>query len=215
MNILITAATATELSIADDCLSDLPVMKIVSGVGMVNTAFHLGNYFANHKPDLAINIGIAGSFSHARLLTDVVLVNEDAFAWFGASSPEGFLPFQMNGKFDNTIAYERYKASGLSLFNEFIANNIVGKGSSIDQVKGITVQTVSGTKEEIEKLKAYYQPDIETMEGAAFFYACQLANVPSIQIRALSNYVEERNKAKWKVNEALQALKARLDLFSF
>ncbi|HHS95693.1 MAG TPA: futalosine hydrolase, partial [Phaeodactylibacter sp.] len=38
------------------------VVCIISGVGQAVTAFHLGRYLAQHKTDLCINAGIAGSF---------------------------------------------------------------------------------------------------------------------------------------------------------
>lgn len=44
------------------------------------------------------------------------------------------------------------------------------------------------------------------MEGASLHYVCREANIPFIQMRAISNYIGERNKAKWKMKEALEAL---------
>ena len=44
------------------------------------------------------------------------------------------------------------------------------------------------------------------MEGAAFMYACLMHGVPFAQIRAVSNVVERRNRAAWKVQEAIDAL---------
>lgn len=44
------------------------------------------------------------------------------------------------------------------------------------------------------------------MEGAAFFYACLSAGVPCAQVRAVSNYVERRNRAAWKLGDAIAAL---------
>ena len=41
------------------------------------------------------------------------------------------------------------------------------------------------------------------MEGADFAYVCMMMNVPHFQIRAISNYVEKRNRNAWKIEEAL------------
>ena len=44
------------------------------------------------------------------------------------------------------------------------------------------------------------------MEGAAVFYACKMNNVPCLQVRAISNYVEPRNKENWQINLAINNL---------
>jgi len=44
------------------------------------------------------------------------------------------------------------------------------------------------------------------MEGAAFFYACEKAGVKAMQIRAVSNYVEKRNRDNWQIGPAIKNL---------
>jgi futalosine hydrolase len=44
------------------------------------------------------------------------------------------------------------------------------------------------------------------MEGAAFFYACRKEGVPGLQIRAVSNYVEKRNRDAWQIGLAVKNL---------
>jgi len=41
------------------------------------------------------------------------------------------------------------------------------------------------------------------MEGAAFFYACFMERLPCLQIRAVSNYIEDRNKDRWNIPLAI------------
>jgi nucleoside phosphorylase len=49
-------------------------------------------------------------------------------------------------------------------------------------------------------------PQVESMEGAAFFYACKQMDVPCIQIRVVSNYVEKRNRDNWNIGLAIKNL---------
>ena len=49
-------------------------------------------------------------------------------------------------------------------------------------------------------------PQLESMEGAAFFYACEEYKLPCLQIRAVSNYVEKRNRANWDIPLAIKNL---------
>jgi futalosine hydrolase len=48
------------------------------------------------------------------------------------------------------------------------------------------------------------------MEGAALHYIGLLEKIPFLQIRSLSNFIGERNKAKWKMKEAIAALNREL-----
>jgi futalosine hydrolase len=41
------------------------------------------------------------------------------------------------------------------------------------------------------------------MEGAAFMFVCELENIPYVQIRAVSNYVEKRNREAWNIPLAI------------
>ena len=48
------------------------------------------------------------------------------------------------------------------------------------------------------------------MEGAAFHYACLLQKFKFFQLRSVSNVVGERDKNKWKMKEAIEALNNEL-----
>ena len=77
-------------------------------------------------------------------------------------------------------------------------------------VRAITVNTSTGSEITMEKLLKKYNPDIETMEGATFFYICSRENIPFLALRAISNKVEKRNKNNWNINLALNNLSEKL-----
>ena len=80
--------------------------------------------------------------------------------------------------------------------------NVTAK-TNLQKVKGITVNTVHGNEESIAEIVNRLNPDVESMEGAAFFKVCKEFAVPCIQIRAISNNVEKRNKANWNMSLAI------------
>jgi len=47
---------------------------------------------------------------------------------------------------------------------------------------------------------------VEGMEGFAVLRACALANVPAIEVRAISNEIAEGDRARWRIGRALEAL---------
>jgi len=78
--------------------------------------------------------------------------------------------------------------------------------AALPPVRGITVNTVHGDPESIARVVERCRPDVESMEGAAFMYACLVHGVAFAQVRAVSNLVERRNRAAWKIGDAIGAL---------
>lgn len=54
---------------------------------------------------------------------------------------------------------------------------------------------------------------VEAMEGFAVLRAAALAGVPGVELRAVSNAVDEPDRGKWRVEEALGVLAGALDRF--
>jgi futalosine hydrolase len=211
MRILVVAATEPEIAklIADlrfsvyDCdqganisceLRDAyqrhDISTLITGAGMVATAYSLGKHLATNQYDLAINLGIAGSFDRNIVLGEVVEITEDHFSELGAEDDEAFLTIDQLGFGESVFK------SGYELPASF----------GIKKVSAITVNTVHGNQANIGKLAQRISPQLESMEGAAFFYACKHAGVPGLQIRAVSNYVEKRNRDAWQIGLAIKNL---------
>lgn len=213
MKILLVAATRAEVEPLLNPLQrirpEIAVEVLITGVGMVATAFALGKQLSLNQYDLAINVGIAGSFDFNLPLGEVVLITEDIFSEQGAEDGESFLPLQELG-FGGTEFY------GTSL-NELTASDfglLTNSLQKLKTVKAITVNKVHGHELSIEKTLSRFTAQVESMEGAAFFYACKQTKTPCLQIRAISNYVERRNKEKWNIGLAVKNLhKFVADLF--
>lgn len=168
----------------------LQIKICVTKVGMVNTAFELGK-LNGQSFDMAINAGVAGSFNDVELGT-VVNVTDDCYSELGAEDDGHFLPVDVLG-----LGQQR-----LGLLN-IIHNEVTNK---LPLVNGITVNTIHGNVESIEKVMQDYQADVETMEGAAFIQAANAFNWRAIQLRAISNKVEKRNKNNWQMSLAIKNL---------
>ena len=142
---------------------------------------------------MAINAGVAGGFKKNILPGSVVNVVSDCFADLGVEDGNKFLTAKEIG----LVASIRYQVSDTR------TKKIL---SDIPQVKGITVNTVHGNPSSIKKIVQKFHPDIESMEGAAFFFSCIHEEIPCMQIRAISNYVERRNKKNWKMDLSIKNL---------
>lgn len=211
MNILLVAATKSEVepllkefvkdpAEADFNLGRLRVKCLISGVGMFATTFAMARELSTQSYDLAINAGIAGSFDRHFTLGQVLHVTDDNFADFGVEDGNQFI--SMN---DLGLGLNHYEPIDPNL-----------NSSSLDRIakaRAITVNKVHGDENSISATTARLNPQLESMEGAAFFYACSQFSLPSIQIRAVSNYVERRNRDQWNIPLAIEELNQFLCTF--
>lgn len=211
MQVLIVAATEMEVELLRESLgksvgknkyyyNDLVVDLLVGGVGMTATAFSMGSYLVNKNYDLAVNVGLVGAFDRNLQLGQVVEVITDCFPEMGAENGKQFLSLsELQLQAANAFPFEK------ELIKADVPETLY-QTHRWEKVHGITVNTVHGDEASISKIESLFEVQVESMEGAAFFYACRMMDLPCIQLRAISNYVEKRNKAAWKIELALKNL---------
>jgi futalosine hydrolase len=175
------------------------VRILITGVGMHRMAFALGRHLALFKPDLCVNAGVAGAFPGKAVIGDVVHVTQEIIADLGAEDANGkFLSLNTLGLTEDISSYDG------------LINHAAKQYAFLKNAKGITVNTVHGFSETIQQIVEIWNPDVESMEGGAFFYCCLKEGVPFIEIRAVSNLVEPRNKENWNIPLAVTNLNQQL-----
>ena len=192
MRILLVTATEGEIAgLRPDLKSHVDVL--VTGVGMVATAVRCSRALAQANYDLALNVGICGSFDRALVAGTVVHVVRDQIAELGAEDNEEFMTIEQiqlpaEWTFVNPAPppFEALRA--------------------LPAVNAITVNTVHGNAQSIAAVIERFRPEVESMEGAAFMSACLINNVTFAQVRAVSNIVERRNRGAWRLAEAIDRL---------
>jgi futalosine hydrolase len=204
LKILAVAATSAEAGVLT-VVPGIEVIPIVTGVGSVATAWAMTKHLSSGLViDLALNIGIAGSYDDEIRTGDVVLPVSDCFADAGIETKSGFLTLAEAGLQDP----DAFPFKAGRIFSE---NTFVSQASRILRpVNAVTVNTATGSENRIKMISQIYHPDIETMEGAAFFYICSREKIPFIAIRAISNLVEPRDRDKWNIPLALGNLSVKL-----
>lgn len=167
------------------------VQVLVTGVGCTATAFRLGHFFAQSRPDWVINVGIAGAFDPHLALGDVLQIGSERFGDLGVEEADG--------------RFTDLSEMGFSAPSQWV--NLQPPIPQLPVCQGITVNKVHGTAASIEKIRHKYpEVQVESMEGAAFFYACLEAQVPFAEIRSISNRVEPRNRDAWDLPLAIKNL---------
>jgi futalosine hydrolase len=186
-------------------LAKFEISLLITGVGSISTAWALKQWITlNGKPDLAINAGIAGSYKNEIIPGDVVMPVSDCFADAGVENNDNFFTLSEAG----LIGEDEFPYKKGFLYAD--AKYIEKMSAILKPARAITVNTATGSEISRGKLLKKFNPDIETMEGATFFYICTRENIPFLALRAVSNMVEPRNKSNWNIGLALNNLSEKL-----
>lgn len=211
MNILIVAATPQEVVTTRQYLAekkyqrrDCSVHILITGVGLTSTTYALTKYLSETKPDLAIQAGIGGSFHPFYQPGSVYVVSEEVFGDLGVEEGNEFKDI-----FDLDLADNSFPFSGKWLINPHA--NILDT-IKLKQVRGVSINEITTSPGRIHYLVEKYNVIIESMEGAAFHYVCLQEYIPFMQLRAVSNFVGERDKSRWLIKEAIENLNQELIL---
>lgn len=208
MRILLVAATVFEVAgfIAFSKNQTRHRFKVlVTGPGMIKTTWAITDLLGDKDEsfDLAINAGIAGSYDPELVKGTVVEVVQDVFADFGAEDGSTFLEASTIGlSAPDEFPFRSGRLNSTHSFQSALMN--------YPHVKGISVNTVSGHNTTIQRRLSLFGAQTESMEGAAFFYCCLQKDVPCLQLRAISNPVEKRNKENWNIPLAVSNLNTEL-----
>jgi futalosine hydrolase len=182
---------------------DFQVDICITGVGIPLTVLNLSRFLAHNSYQHLFNVGIAGSFSPAYPIGTVVEVTQEQFADLGIE--------MANGQF-RTVFEAGLSDPDAAPFEEGRLLQAIPYPftDELPKVKGITVNKVHGYPPHIEAVRKKFHPDIESMEGAAFFLTCLEYQLPFTAIRSISNRVEARDRSKWDIPLAVNKLNAFL-----
>jgi futalosine hydrolase len=209
MDILLIAATNFEIQPTinflverDSTIGNNRFDVLIAGIGSMSTAYWLTKTIGKKRPGLMIQAGIGGSFSPSYPPGSLVLVNEEVTGDVGVEENNEF-----KDVFDMGLPQITDPYTGKNLVN---THTDLLQRQQLPLVKSVTISEITTRAERINQLQQKYQPVVESMEGAAFHYVALIEKIPYIQLRAVSNMVGERDKAKWKMKEAIQLLNEKL-----
>jgi futalosine hydrolase len=145
--------------------------------------------------DLVVSAGIAGGFAPHAPLGSLVLADEITAADLGADTADGFLPVT---------------ALGFGVVTHHPPESLVRAAADATGARTgtvLTVSTVTGTATRAAALRARHPRALaEAMEGFGVAEAAAAHGVPVLELRAVSNQVGPRDRAAWRIGDALAAL---------
>ncbi|HZW53381.1 MAG TPA: futalosine hydrolase [Candidatus Elarobacter sp.] len=196
IGILVVCAVAQELA-ALAPREDVEVLA--TGVGPVEAALRTAQALASKRYDAVINAGIAGGFRDRCTVGDAVVCSREDYAELGLEDGTAFpLP--------GGLKLVRHVEAEPGLLRPFLAGLI-----PVIVGRGVTSAVVTSTTARALVLAHRFRADVESMEGFAVLRAAQLAGVPAIEIRGVSNLVGERATNEWDFRAGAAAAVATTD----
>jgi futalosine hydrolase len=191
-----------------------------SGVGKANAAATAALLIADLAPEAVVCFGCAGAYPGSSLrVGDLVLASEECYGDEGAQTSSGFLDMR-------ELGFPLVEAGGERWFNRFPVDRemlersqqlVAAQAGPDRRVKVgplVTVSTCSGSTALGEALVRRTGGLGENMEGAAVAQLCARFDIPFLEVRGISNLVEERDLARWDLplasTAAQQAVSALL-----
>lgn len=174
------------------------VAYITSGIGIANAAHAATLLIEGVSPRLVILFGIGGAYHGSALKKgDVALAEKEVYADTGVLVREGLrgldymgIPLLRRGnrRFYNDFPLDR-KAAALALRLS---------GGGVRPGVFLTVSQCTGTLTRARALRRKYNAICENMEGASVAQICARYGVPLLELRGISNMVEDRNPDVWE-----------------
>ena len=192
-------------------LAGVPALLLETGIGLVNAAHALASALAMDLPDLVVQFGVGGAYPGSGLdVGDIGIADREIYGELGVRTTLGWQGVEIIGLPTARIGDERY-------YNCFPADaDLVREAlSTLDRdgpwsgsrplVKAgpfVTVQECSGTQALGEERARRFQAICESMEGAASAHICALEGIPFLEVRGISNLVDDRDRERWELGAA-------------
>ncbi|RYY91087.1 MAG: futalosine hydrolase [Chitinophagaceae bacterium] len=179
------------------------VEVLITGVGLLETAFALAARLSEGAPPLLLQAGIAGCLDEARPLSSVVAIGSDGI---------GDLGVREGGRFQSTFDLGFGDPDAAPWQGGRLPNNTeLPALSGLPVVSAVSVSTISTDADTIGHYRSAWGAVAESMEGAAFHFAARKWSRPFLQVRAFSNYIGERDKSRWQLRKSIAALNRQLE----
>ncbi|ANE43090.1 futalosine hydrolase [Deinococcus puniceus] len=215
MKVLIIVATAGEAA----RLAGVPAHVVVCGVGAVAAALTTQQELMQEPYDLAVSAGIGGAYpgsglNPGDLAVSSLMAQADLGAVDGLPGQETFLSLEELGLSVQPDQPSDQPNGGIfpawqgaqALAERLQHSGGQQSGLRVGYGPALTLSTVTGNVAVAHALAARFPGAMcEGMEGAGVAHAALRWGVPALEIRGISNPVGPRDRASWKLGEALAA----------
>jgi futalosine hydrolase len=199
--LLVTAATALEIAgLREQFADSRKIGFLITGIGLVETACTLTTFLERQGRDISgvINIGVGGAYPRGKMkILDLGLATSEVIGDMAICYENRLDPLGS----PELVVQQFFPCQG-SLPDRF-RTWCFDNGQEIHDGPFVSVNCVSGTRKRGEILAATYEAISENMEGAAVARVCKGYGLDWLEVRCMSNMVEDRDTSTWHLAEAV------------
>lgn len=191
-------------------LAEQDILLCVGGMGKVNAA-HAATLLVTHfRPEALLIFGVGGTYpSSGAMVGDIALAKEEIAGDEGVLTVDGFKDTEYIGipllKTATSTIYTTYPAPENLLQQSRRSLASSRRNGNVHVGSFVTLSTCTGTTARARELEDRYHGLCENMEGAAAAQVALSHNVPWLEVRGISNIVEDRDLKKWDIPKAAEA----------
>jgi len=212
-NLVVTGTTKLgSKSIIAGTIADRQVLLCVGGMGKVNAAHAAALMIAEFSPDALLIFGVGGAYpASGAVVGDIALAQVEIAGDEGVLTHDGFKDMEYIGipllKTATSVIFTTYPAPEPLLkqaLHTLVTSSEPGR-TDVHFGPFITLSTCTGTTARARELEERYHGLCENMEGAAAAQVAGLHAIPWLEVRGISNIVEDRDMQKWDIPKAAEA----------
>lgn len=211
--IAVSSSTALgSKSVIEGALRGRRVLLCVGGVGKANASHAATLLLSRFSSEALMIFGVGGAYpSSGAAVGDVAIAKKEVAGDEGVLTLDGFRDMEYMGmplvKTARSALYSVYPASEplLSRSLQLLAAHQGTRGHRLHAGTFVTLSTCTGTSGRARELESRYHGLCENMEGAAAAQVAELHGVPWLEVRGISNLVEDRDLGKWDIPRAAAA----------
>jgi futalosine hydrolase len=191
-------------------VADREVILCVGGMGKANAAHAATLLLTHFSPEALLIFGVGGAYpSSGAAVGDIALAKQEIAGDEGVLTVDGFEDARYIGipllKTAASEVYTTYQASEGLLDRAQKTLALRRDGGTVHVGPFVTLSTCTGTAARARELEDRYHGLCENMEGAAAAQVAACHDVPWLEVRGISNLVENRDLKKWNLPKAAEA----------
>ncbi|KAF0145936.1 MAG: purine phosphorylase family protein 1 [Nitrospirae bacterium] len=179
------------------------IVHVISGMGKTNASHAATLLIERFSPRIIINFGIGGAYPSSGLRAgDIAIADKEIYGDEGLWLKDGFHTV-------DSIGIPFLKKGRRKYFNEFPLHSPIpplamggDRGIKIKSGAFVTISASTGTNKRAKELEKRFNAICENMEGAAVAHVCAMYGIPMLEVRGISNIVEDRDRGKWDIKTA-------------
>ena len=202
-------------SAARGSLHGREVLLLPAGMGKTNAAQGLTALLETMPVAGVISFGVGGAYPGSGLGPgDLALATREVYGDEGVLAPGAWLSTR-------EIGIPLLELSGDPVYNlleldpvrvAWAEQALAAAGIRTRSGPFVTVSNCSGTLVRGAELASRFDAVCENMEGAACAHVCALYDVPCLEVRGISNAVEDRDLSRWRLRDAAEAAARAVDV---